>query len=89
MNKIGIYYAYWTHEWDEDFHPILDKVADLGFDILEVNGGTVGKMTSAERKSLKKHANDRGLTLSYCIGLPPMYDPASPDASVRKTGIAF
>jgi len=20
MNKIGIYYAYWTHEWDADFH---------------------------------------------------------------------
>jgi D-psicose/D-tagatose/L-ribulose 3-epimerase len=89
MNKIGIYYAYWTHEWDEDFHPILDKVADLGFDILEVNGGTVANMTAAERKALMSHAGERGLTLSYCIGLPPRYDPASPDASVRKTGVAF
>ena len=41
MNKIGIYYAYWTHEWDADFHPFVDKVADLGFDVLEVNSGTV------------------------------------------------
>ncbi len=89
MNKIGIYYAYWTHEWDADFHPILDKVADLGFDILEVNGGTVANMSSTERKSLKAHADDRGLTVSYCIGLPPRYDPASPEASVRKTGVAF
>ncbi len=38
MIKVGIYYAYWTHDWDADFHPYIDKVADLGFDILEVNG---------------------------------------------------
>ena len=34
MNKIGIYYAYWTQEWDADFNPYVDKVADLGFDVL-------------------------------------------------------
>jgi hypothetical protein len=49
MNKIGIYYAYWTHEWDADFHPFIDKVAALGFDLLEVMepflmpGGQVGR----------------------------------------------
>jgi hypothetical protein len=37
VSKIGIYYAYWTHDWDADFHPFVDKVADLGFDVLEVN----------------------------------------------------
>ncbi len=31
----------------------------------------------------------RGLVLSYCIGLPPRYDVASPDAAVRRTGVAF
>jgi D-psicose/D-tagatose/L-ribulose 3-epimerase len=89
MNKIGIYYAYWTHEWDADFHPFVDKVAELGFDILEVNAGTVANMTAEERRSLKAHADDRGITLSYCIGLPPQYDVASEDPAVRKTGIAF
>ena len=49
MNKIGIYYAYWTHEWDADFHPFVDKVAALGFDLLEVNGGT----TRVERGALE------------------------------------
>jgi D-psicose/D-tagatose/L-ribulose 3-epimerase len=89
MNKIGIYYAYWTHEWDADFHPFVDKVADLGFDILEVNAGTVANMTAEERRSLKTHADDKGVTLSYCIGLPHQYDVASEDSAVRKTGIAF
>ena len=41
MNKIGIYYAYWTKNWDADFVPYIAKVKRLGFDILEVNAGTV------------------------------------------------
>lgn len=89
VNKIGIYYAYWTHDWDVDFHPFIDKVAELGFDVLEVNGGTVARMTLEERQSLKAHADDRGTILSHCIGLPPQYDLASEDEAARKNGIAF
>jgi D-psicose/D-tagatose/L-ribulose 3-epimerase len=89
MNKIGIYYAYWTHDWDADFHPFIDKVAGLGFDVLEVNGGTIARMTSAERQSLKAHADDKGIVLSHCIGLPPQYDIASKDETVRKNGICL
>ena len=89
MNKIGIYYAYWTHDWDADFHPFIDKVADIGFDVLEVNGGTVANMTTEERRSLKDHADDKGIILSHCIGLPHKYDIASEEKAVRENGIAF
>ncbi len=89
MNKIGIYYAYWTHYWDVDFHPFVDKVADLGFDILEVNGGTIANLSSAERRELKAHADARGLALTHCIGLGRQYDLASADESCRRNGIAF
>ncbi|MBE0690718.1 MAG: sugar phosphate isomerase/epimerase [Anaerolineae bacterium] len=89
MNKVGIYYAYWTREWDVDFHPFIDKVSDLGFDILEVNAGTVGGMTPEERRRLKAHADERNLSLTYCIGLPHAYDVASADASTRRKGIGY
>ena len=89
MNKIGIYYAYWTHDWDADFHPFIDKAADLGFDLLEVNAGTITNMTSEERLGLKIHADVRDLALSYCIGLQKQYDIASEDDWVRENGIAF
>jgi D-psicose/D-tagatose/L-ribulose 3-epimerase len=89
VNKIGIYYAYWTHDWDADFHPFIDKVAELGFDVLEVNGGTVARMISEERQSLKAHADDKGIILSHCIGLSPQYDLASEDETVRENGIVF
>ena len=36
----GIYYAYWEHEWDGDYHYYIDKVSSLGFDILEIAAGT-------------------------------------------------
>ena len=89
MNKIGIYYAYWTHDWDADFHPFIDKVADLGFDILEVNAGTVAQITADERQALKSHADDRNLSLTYCIGLPHPFDVASADKTTRERGIAY
>jgi D-psicose/D-tagatose/L-ribulose 3-epimerase len=89
MIKLGIYYAYWTHEWDANFHPFVDKIAKLGFDILEVNGGTIADMSTAERKSLKAHADEKNVTLSYCVGLPAKYDIAAADKTVSAAGVAY
>ncbi len=89
MNGVGIYYAFWTQDWDADFHPFVDKVADLGFDLLEVNAGSIGRMSSGERRALKSHADDRGIELSYCVGLPPKYDVASESRQAREAGVEF
>ncbi len=89
MNKIGIYYAYWTRDWDADFHPFVDRVARLGFDVLEVNAGTIADMPARARLSLRDHAADKNILLSYCIGLPPQYDIASEDKTIRRNGIAY
>lgn len=89
MNKIGIYYAYWTQYWDVDFEPFVNKVADLGFDQLEVNAGTIANMSSNQRRSRCAKAKDRGITLSYCIGLGPAYDVSAPDPEVRRHGVEF
>jgi D-psicose/D-tagatose/L-ribulose 3-epimerase len=86
VNKVGIFYAYWTDQWDVDFHPFVDKVADIGFDILEVNAGTIANMSFNERKALKAHADDRNLDLTYCIGLPAAYDVAAEDINHAQKG---
>jgi len=88
-NSVGIYYAYWTHDWDADFVPFVHKAADLGFDILEVNSGTVTNMSNAERDRLRHAAEERGIELTFCIGLTKEYDVASADESVRRNGISF
>ena len=36
--KHGIYYAYWEREWSADYVKYVDKVARLGYDILEIGG---------------------------------------------------
>jgi D-psicose/D-tagatose/L-ribulose 3-epimerase len=89
MNKIGIYYAYWTKNWDADFLEFVPKVANLGFDTLEVNSGTVTNMTDAERDKLKQAALEYNIELTFCIGLTKEYDIASEDNQVRKKGIEF
>jgi D-psicose/D-tagatose/L-ribulose 3-epimerase len=89
MRNVGIYYAFWTHEWDVDFVPFIKKVGKLGFDQLELNGGTIVEMSSKEQKELKKMADDEQLVLSYGIGLQKPYDVGSLDEKVRQRGIDF
>ena len=62
-NKVGIYYAYWTKSWDADFVPFVSKVKKLGFDILEVNSGTVTDMPNKGRHRLRNAAEKAGIEL--------------------------
>ena len=89
MNGIGIYFAYWEREWKADYCRYIKKVKDLGFDCLEVEAGSLLAMDDRERERIYRTAGDEGIELTYCIGLPPRYDVASEDASVRKNGIAY
>ena len=89
MRPVGIYYAFWTREWDVDFVPFVARVKRLGFDQLEVNAGTLARMESSERSRLREEAAMHGIALSYGIGLPPERDVSSLDESVRRAGIEF
>jgi D-psicose/D-tagatose/L-ribulose 3-epimerase len=89
MRNIGIYYAFWTKEWDVDFFPFIGKVKRLGFDQLEINGGTFATMTPAERERLVDEAKRQDLILSYGIGLTSDHDVSSLDESVRQNGVKF
>lgn len=89
MRTVGIYYAYWTHEWDVDFIPFIKKVKELGFDQLELNCGTLVGMSSASLRELKALADEHELLLSYGIGLQKQYDVSSLDEKVRQNGLTF
>lgn len=89
MNKIGIYFAYWTEKWTGDYKYFVDKVARLGFDILEVQPDLLLNMPRTELEDLRQLADDRGLELTYCIGFPQDKDLASESASVRQAGLDY
>lgn len=89
MRKVGIYYAFWSTEWDVDFIPYIKKVSKLGFDQLEINGGTIVDMTPVDRQMIVNEAKKYGITLSYGIGLTADKDVSSLDEKIRLNGIKF
>ena len=84
--KIGIYYAYWAHEWGGDFVPYIEKVKRLGFDVLEVACGAFHLEQDAYFRELRKAAEDSGVILTGGYGPRPEHNLASTDAAaVQKT----
>ena len=70
MNKIGIYFAFWEKEWEADYCRYIEKAKNLGFDVLELAAGCLPDMTAAQRREIASRAEDAGIDLTYCIGLP-------------------
>ena len=87
----GIYYAYWEKEWFADYHKYIDKVADLGFDILEISCGAFKNTytTDAQLLELKKHAEDRNLILTAGYGPAACENLSAADPAVQANAMAF
>lgn len=87
--KFGTYFAYWEKEWEADFAKYCKKVAELGFDVLEVAGGGVAEMSDAQLFELKEAAKANHIILTCCIGLPVNYNVSSEDEIIRSNGVAY
>lgn len=89
MNKLGIFVNFWEKTWDINYKYYIDKVKNLGYDILEFQAQPLLEMTDAECREIKKYADERGIKLSYSLGLNPKYDVANPDKEVRAGGVEY
>ncbi|MDO4273746.1 MAG: sugar phosphate isomerase/epimerase family protein [Eubacteriales bacterium] len=89
MNKLGIFMNFWEKKWDADHIKYVNKAADIGFDILEFQAQPLLDMSEQRMKDIKKAADDRGIELTYSLGLDPAYDVASADDKVRSGGIDY
>lgn len=87
--KHGIYYSYWEHEWSAKFGPYVEKVAKLGFDVIEVAAHHINEYSDAELAEIKQSAKDNGIILTAGIGPSKDKNLSSPDAAVRQAGKAF
>ncbi|MGN7958128.1 D-psicose 3-epimerase [Agrobacterium tumefaciens] len=87
--KHGIYYSYWEHEWSAKFGPYIEKVAKLGFDIIEVAAHHINEYSDAELAVIRQSARDNGIILTAGIGPSKTKNLSSEDASVRAAGKAF
>lgn len=89
MNKIGIHFGYFNTDWDTDFFRQIDQVKRLGFDILEVAPGALMKLAGEQRLAVAEYAGQKGIELTFSVGLGPEYDLASENPNVRRAGIEF
>ena len=89
MNKLGIFVNFWEKSWTINYPYYIDKVARLGYDILEFQAQPLLEIDNDKLRAIKKHADDAGIKLSYSLGLNPKYDVASPDADVRAGGVEY
>ncbi|WEG13351.1 sugar phosphate isomerase/epimerase [Pullulanibacillus sp. KACC 23026] len=87
--KFGTYFAYWEQDWNTSYLKYVKKVADLGFDVLEVGASGIVNMSDEELHALRKEAEKYNITLTAGIGLPKEYDVSSKDENVRQNGIQF
>ena len=76
--KHGIYYAYWEKEWTADYVPYVEKVANLGFDILEIGGSPLPDYTARQLAELKARADAAGIELTIGYGPSLAHDIGNP-----------
>lgn len=87
--KFGTVYAYWGNEWKCDYIQVTNKVADIGFDILEINADHLYHMSDGEIYKLKETGEERGIEFTTNSGPAKEYDLASPDIRIRQQGIDY
>nr|3VNI_A Chain A, Xylose isomerase domain protein TIM barrel [Ruminiclostridium cellulolyticum H10]3VNI_B Chain B, Xylose isomerase domain protein TIM barrel [Ruminiclostridium cellulolyticum H10]3VNI_C Chain C, Xylose isomerase domain protein TIM barrel [Ruminiclostridium cellulolyticum H10]3VNI_D Chain D, Xylose isomerase domain protein TIM barrel [Ruminiclostridium cellulolyticum H10]3VNJ_A Chain A, Xylose isomerase domain protein TIM barrel [Ruminiclostridium cellulolyticum H10]3VNJ_B Chain B, X len=87
--KHGIYYAYWEQEWEADYKYYIEKVAKLGFDILEIAASPLPFYSDIQINELKACAHGNGITLTVGHGPSAEQNLSSPDPDIRKNAKAF
>lgn len=87
--KYGIYYAYWEQEWEADYNYYIEKVARLGFDILEIAATPLPNYSTKEINELKTCASNNGIILTAGHGPSAAQNLSSADPTIRANAKTF
>ncbi|MEG0778564.1 MAG: sugar phosphate isomerase/epimerase family protein [Oscillospiraceae bacterium] len=87
--KHGIYYAYWEHEWAGDYLYYADKVARLGFDILEISGLPLVDYSEGQISELRSAAERNGIMLTAGFGPTFELNVGSSDMKIRHNALEW
>ncbi len=87
--KHGIYYSFWENEWNADFLYYIEKVAKLGFDVLEIAAHHINNYSPGQLNEIRQSARGNNIILTAGIGPSVEKNLSSADAAVRKAGNAF
>ena len=84
--KYGIYYPYWLTEWDPDCIPFVEKVKNLGFDILEIPTQSFLELDDEYLLRLRALAEEKGVKLTGGYGPDAAHEISSADPAIVKAG---
>ena len=90
--KFGMGYAYWGTTWKSDlehYKKVAKKLADMGFQMMELNADHIYHMSNKELLELNAVGEEYGLIFSINSGPAKQYDLSSPDPEVRKRGLGY
>ena len=87
--KFGIYYSYLEQEWSADCLRYVEKVAKLGFDIIEIAAHHLNSYSPEHIAAVAGAARDNGITITAGLGPSKDRNLSSADPEVRKAGRAF
>jgi D-psicose/D-tagatose/L-ribulose 3-epimerase len=87
--KFGVYFAFWETEWKVDYEKYIKKAARLGFDVLEISCAPLPNLSDAQMLTLRRLAEDHGITLTAGYGPTADQNLSSTDPAIVKNGKAF
>ena len=87
--KFGIYYSYWEQEWSADCLKYVEKVAKLGFDVIEIAAQHLNTYSPAHIAEVARAARDNGIAITAGLGPSVEKNLSSADPAIRKAGRAF
>lgn len=87
MNKVGVSFAFWAHEWDADLKPFIQRAKKTGMEVLEIMSGSLMNASDAQRSEIGSMAADNGIQLTMGMTLDEKTDISSEDGAIREAGM--
>jgi len=84
--KLGIHAMAWTSHWSDESLPLVDRVAELGLDFLEIPLMDVEDVHPAP---IRKRLDDAGIDVVTSTVLSEATDITSADPRVRASGVDY
>ncbi|WP_010253094.1 sugar phosphate isomerase/epimerase family protein [Treponema primitia] len=88
-NKVGIFYGFWSPNFDADYMEYTRKIAVLGFNVLELVAESLKNLSESKRRDLKILGDDLGIEYVLAVDPPAKYDITSPDKAVRADAVKY
>ena len=83
--KFGIYYSYWEQEWSADCLKYVEKVARLGFDVIEIAVHHLNSYSPAHLAEVGRAAKANGVAITAGRGRYETSMSSSASAAVYRS----